>query len=1047
MAGPNDPQNNATPEFIDALKKMNDAMDIANDKAKTHEELLRAMAEHAGAIQVSTDKTVRRFREFVKAGSSIEENYKMIVEYGKKHRDLARKDIEDSRRAKKELQALEALYEESLKATKANTAETKHWEANLRRLKDVLRGINTDVSLTEEQVKAVADQFERATKNAKALSTTSGNFKTRTGAMGKGVMGMLGVMGLDGGINARVERRLQQQQDLKEKLEEHRTARKEITRAHMGKKYDKYKKEVTDWGGDFVDEKTGGLSEAGIGRLGEKMGFKPGSAKYKQFVAGETAGGVAGGGAAGGAAGAGWQAVMSESGGMIEKVVMAIEGGIESLTMLAPEIVIPLEILAAVIGVLTETYAKQNQEMEKKFGAGGMFNQPGVGAGEAFARARWATNPIQAGTVSLGITQERNMALAGAMAGGGFNVAQDFGPNAPDTANATLGSGGGQLGLGESAFMKGGIGEAQRIVMGVSRVSGLGDTEGAENLIKLLNQYKETMASAENFMTKLNKDTHAAGISTTKYLSIIDQIEGSFDKMGKSLEQVTGVMAELSRYGALSSESLHDMMEFLAAGQQKTTMSNVQTQAYLEQVKPQEILDAERAAQKNTLKAYVGNLNVQAGGLMGLGNMNLDKAIDSGDFKTVEQALGVMRGKVTRMPDGIDKQNMMGTIGQIQTQLAITRGVMSNDPLKRAATGAAFDQNLASQQANLFANLRESTKNAGMSLSQLSQGGGSAEQQIAANLIFQQLGGKEKIMGQLDALRIQATQRVEGARTEAMATNDPHAFKPLFTELDRGFKSKGGLRVAITKSELGRYWKGNMDKTLDEMQSQGVSADKIADFLNMNNDTLMDSNENMSSIEKSAGTQVKTSQQQLVDNIDQARSIAMRTQTLEELLKNVFQPLVSGLLTEVEKIFTMLSHWSILGGIQSGATITDTAGELKVLPKAIDQLQDAADKSSASLKDWSAASGDKSKWSPEQQQYYKDQFQSIQTANQQLTMMKGVVARGAITDDEQTQLGQTVHNYSTYFSADINNEFAANDSVSATGDRTNQMMPRAGMRK
>ena len=1031
MAGPNDPQNpqGGTPELIDAINKMNEAMDVANAKAKTHEELLRAMAEHAGAIQESTDKTVRRFREFVKAGSSIEENYKMIVEYGKKHRDLARKDIDDSRKARKELEALQDLYEEALKSTKSNTSETKHWEANLRKLKDVLKGINTDSKLTEDQIKAVADQFDRATKNAKALSATAGTFKTRTGVMAKGVMGMLGTMGLDAGMNAKVERRLQQQQDLKDKLEEHRTARKQVTRAQMMKKYDKHKAEVTDWGGDFVDEKTGGLSEAGIGRLGEKMGFKPGSSKYKQFVAGETAGGAS----AGGAAGAGFNAVMEDGSGMIDKVVMAIEGGVESLTMLAPEIIIPIEILAAVIGTLTETYAKQNQEMEKKFGAGGMFNQPGVGAGEAFARARWALNPIQAGTVPLGITMERNMALAGAMSGGGFNVGQDFGPNAPNTANASLGG-------GETAFMKGGIGEAQRIVMGVSRVSGLGDTEGAENLIKLLNQYKETMASAENFMTKLNKDTHAAGISTTKYLSIIDQIEGAFDKMGKSLEQVTGVMAELSRYGSLSSESLHDMMEFLASGQQKTTMSNVQTSAYLEQVKPKDVLDAERMAQKNTLKSYAGNLNAQAE-RMGIAPINIDKAVDAGNFQQVSAAIGAMRGKITKMPEGADKQTMMGTLAQLQTQLAVTQGVMSSDYMKRGMIKGAFPENLASSQASLFSNLRNASNMSGLTMGQLSRGEGSAEQIGTANMVFEQMGGKDKAFAQLEVLRQQATNRVEDARKQAEANRNPRAFKPLFTELDRGFKAKGGLHVLLREGGLGKYWKGNMEDTLSEMQKQGLSSDEIAEFLNKNNDILMSSNENMDSIEKSSGAQNKTSQQQLVDNIDQARAIGIRTQTVEDLLKNIFQPLLAGLLTAVEKIATIVSKWSIFS-TKSDMSTSNTMGELKVLPEAIDELQDAADKSSASLKDWSSTHGDKANWSYKEKQYYSDQLGSIATANQQIQFMKGIQTRGAMTDAEQAQLGQTVHNYSTYFSSDVNQQFAANDSVSASGDKPQPMAPR-----
>jgi|SRR5271166_403289 len=1038
MAGPNDPQNPASPELIDALNKMNEAMDVANAKAKTHEELLRAMAEHAGAIQESTDKTVRRFREFVKAGSSIEENYKMIVEYGKKHRDLARKDIEDSRKAKKELEALQSLYEEALKSTKQQTTETKHWEANLRRLKTVLKGINTDVQLTEEQVKAVAEQFDRAAKNAKALSAIAGQFKTRTGVMGKGVMGMLGVMGLDAGMNAKVERRLQQQQDLKEKLEEHRTARKQVARAHMNKKYDKHKKEVTDWGGDFVDEKTGGLSEAGIGRLGEKMGFKPGSAKYNKFVAGETAGGIAGGGAATGAAGQGFAAVMEEGGGMIEKVVMAIEGGIESLTMLAPEIIIPLEILAAVIGTLTDTYAKQNQEMEKKFGAGGMFNQPGVGAGEAFARARWALNPIQAGTVPLGITMERNMQLAGAMSGGGFNVGQDFGPNAPNTANATLGG-------GESAFMKGGIGEAQRIVMGVSRVAGLGDTEGAENLIKLLNQYKETMASSENFMTKLNKDTHAAGISTTKYLSIIDQVEGAFDKMGKSLEQVTGVMAELSRYGALSSESLHDMMEFLAAGQQKTTMSNVQTTAFLEQAKPKDILSAERQGQKNTLQAYVGNLNSQAE-RMGMKGLDISSAVNRGDWRAVTGLIGSMRGRVSSMPEGMDKQNMMGAIAQIQTQAAVTQGVMSDDYMKRASIKGAFPQNQLSTMSDLFTNLRTSAKNANSTVMNLAQGGGDSTQQILANQLFELLGGKEKGFANVaEILRNEATNRIKDARDEKDPAKKKAGYKMLFNEIDRGTKGKGGLRVTLPDN-LKKYWMGNMDDTLDAMKKGGVSDDEIADYLSSQTDVLADSQETQDATLKAAGTQVKTSQQQLIDNIDQARAIGIRTQTVEDLLKNIFQPLLAGLLTAVEKIADIVSKWSIFS-TKSDMSTTDAVGELKVLPKAIDELQDAADKSSSALKDWGAKHGDKSDWSFMEKKYYDEQMASITAANQQVQFMKGINTRGAITGDEQSQLGNTIKTYHTYFSADINNVFAANDSVSATGDSTNPMMPRPGAHK
>jgi hypothetical protein len=307
-------------------------------------------------------------------------------------------------------------------------------------------------------------------------------------------------------------------------------------------------------------------------------------------------------------------------------------------------------------------------------------------------------------------------------------------------------------------------------------------------------------------------------------------------------------------------------------------------------------------------------------------------------------------------------------------------------------------------------------------------------------MVFEMLGGKEKAFANLDALRDEAANRIEDARKQTDPAQRKMMFKQLFTEIDRGTKAKGGLRVALTENGLGKYWKGNMDDTLNEMEKQGVSSDQIADFLSKNNDILMDSSDTMDKLEGSAGTQVKTTQKQLDDNIDQARAIGIRTQTVEDLLKNVFEPLLSGLVTAVEKIVTIVSKWF---GDSTGDSVRDnTMGELKVLPKAIDQLQDAADKSADSLHDWVSKHGDPKDFSFVEKKYYDEQLASIADANKQISFMKGIETRGAITGAEQGQLGQTVHNYHTYFSADVNQEFAANDSVSSSGDSPSPMKPR-----
>src|SRR5208282_5009096 len=106
---------------------------------------------------------------------------------------------------------------------------------------------------------------------------------------------------------------------------------------------------------------------------------------------------------------------------------------------------------------------------------------------------------------------------------------------------------------------------------------GLTDTEGVTELLKLLDQYSQTIASSERFFVQLNKDTQAAGVSTTKYLKIIDEVSGHFDRMNRSLEQTTDMMRDLSRYGAVSSESLKDMMDFLGQGGGKAQTSDLAT--------------------------------------------------------------------------------------------------------------------------------------------------------------------------------------------------------------------------------------------------------------------------------------------------------------------------------------------------------------------------------------------------------------------------------------------------------------------------------------
>ena len=386
---------------------------------------------------------------------------------------------------------------------------------NLEMIEKVMKTMKSEGKLVGAEWQKVADVFEAASRNAKNLATQMGQLG-KTGTAVKGMMGVLGAAGIGKGFNAKVERRLEMMEEVKSKREESKKMRKEATYKHMTEKREKAveatKAKSKQWGyGDLVDRETGQVTtEAGHDYLAKKMGFKRGSKQYTDFIAGEKAGGAAGGaGAAGTEAGAGWMGAMTEGGGAIEMLTGAIEAGVEGLALLAPEIVIAVGVIKLLVEAF-DGYVKQNKEMESKLGKGGLFTQQGVGAGDAFVRARQALNPnFGLGTTELGITQERNLAIAGAMVNSGYNVNQSFGPGAGNAANMAPGA--------QGEFMKGGLGEMQRIVMGAGRVGGMTDQEGVETVIKLLDKYRETMASSESFLGKINKDTQAAGISTTKY--------------------------------------------------------------------------------------------------------------------------------------------------------------------------------------------------------------------------------------------------------------------------------------------------------------------------------------------------------------------------------------------------------------------------------------------------------------------------------------------------------------------------------------------------
>src|SRR5271166_3363191 len=376
------------PNIANVFDRMATALDIANEKAANSEKLLAAMAEHAGAIADNTEDATKKMRDFFRISDNIEDNYKRIVDYAKKRGQLSKKDLDDAVKARKELTALQTMYKAALATSKKNTKETDAMRHNLKMIEGTLKGMKTEGKLVGAEWQKVADIFDQASRNAKNLAVTVAQLG-KTGATLKGMSGIMGSLGIGKGFNAKIEKRLEQIEEVKAKVKESREMRQAATKKHMvdkrAKAIDEIKAKSKTFGfGDTVDPDTGEVTtDAGRDMLARKMGFKKGSKKYTDFISGEAAGGAEGGAAAAGEAGAGWMSAMTEGGGAIEILATVIEDGVAGLTAMAPEIMIPLEILIAAITLLTEAfgaYVKQNKEMESKIGKGGLFTEKGVGA-------------------------------------------------------------------------------------------------------------------------------------------------------------------------------------------------------------------------------------------------------------------------------------------------------------------------------------------------------------------------------------------------------------------------------------------------------------------------------------------------------------------------------------------------------------------------------------------------------------------------------------------------------------------------------------------
>lgn len=96
---------------------------------------------------------------------------------------------------------------------------------------------------------------------------------------------------------------------------------------------------------------------------------------------------------------------------------------------------------------------------------------------------------------------------------------------------------------------------------------GLSQDQAVKLQLKAVDEYQATLDQVNEFFVDVSKNTKAAGISTGKYLDILDSVNGNFDNMNKSLATSVNLINTLGRSGRLTGERMKEILTTLTGNQ------------------------------------------------------------------------------------------------------------------------------------------------------------------------------------------------------------------------------------------------------------------------------------------------------------------------------------------------------------------------------------------------------------------------------------------------------------------------------------------------
>jgi hypothetical protein len=311
--------------------------------------------------------------------------------------------------------------------------------------------------------------------------------------------------------------------------------------------------------------------------------------------------------------------------GLGMRALSGVAGGGVGAMELAGRAAVPLAILDA-MRKLVDSVGEDNRELMRELGTGGLFTgaMAGQTAQDRLQAARANLQPVAFS--SLAVRREDNLKIIKAI--------EDLGVALPELGVKQEATGAGILQGGARGF-----GGVQELAYRQGRQLGMDTGETARENIKYLLQFHQGQAAVNKLFDQFLKDTRASGITTTKYLSIIDEINSQFDRMGKSLMTTTGLLSVLGSTGTATADDLKEALGVLVGGPAKSLEQTAYLYATMSQKDREQLAMGLRTGvgvQRGTALGALQEIKLDAGSLetiddvrLAIQKLNADTRVDA----------------------------------------------------------------------------------------------------------------------------------------------------------------------------------------------------------------------------------------------------------------------------------------------------------------------------------------------------------------------------------------------------------------------------------